>query len=406
MSIKISSRAVSTLAFMSSLFTATPLFAETAADFPPPKGCDIIGAGTPVKPASKALTAVFPPPQLDMRTPLEPTVLPSGGRNYLIYELHLRNFTEDAMTLRSIEVMDGDSATELALAIITAAQLGERLRLVGPENKDGQPRLAGGQSAVAYLCLAFDAHVPVPEKLRHRILLDGAIADGPVIGTHHTLMKVLGRPLAGANWSADNGPSIESHHRTGLFVAGGVAQIARRYAIDWKIYQNGQMYAGDARDVRSYFSYGQEVLAVADGEVVQARDGMPDNIPRTAAGFTPAVPISMDTVAGNFIVLALGDGQFAQYAHLQPGSLRVKTGDRVRRGEVVARVGGSGDARWPHLHFQVADSPDILASEGLPYLLDQYRLKVADGEWERRANEFPLGDGVFDFGLDTSDAPK
>src|SRR5476649_1445509 len=121
MSIKISSRAVSTLAFMSSLFTATPLFAETAADFPPPKGCDIIGAGTPVKPASKALTAVFPPPQLDMRTPLEPTVLPSGGRNYLIYELHLRNFTEDAMTLRSIEVMDGDSATELALAIITAA---------------------------------------------------------------------------------------------------------------------------------------------------------------------------------------------------------------------------------------------------------------------------------------------
>jgi len=189
-------------------------------------------------------------------------------------------------------------------------------------------------------------------------------------------------------------------------VPGGVAQIARRYAIDWKIYQNGQMYAGDARDVRSYFSYGQEVLAVADGEVVQARDGMPDNIPRTAAGFTPAVPISMDTVAGNFIVLALGDGQFAQYAHLQPGSLRVKTGDRVRRGEVVARVGGSGDARWPHLHFQVADSPDILASEGLPYLLDQYRLKVADGEWERRANEFPLGDGVFDFGLDTSDAPK
>jgi len=47
-----------------------------------------------------------------------------------------------------------------------------------------------------------------------------------------------------------------------------------------------------------------------------------------------------------------------------------------------------------------------LASEGLPYLLDQYRLKVADGEWERRANEFPLGDGVVDFGLDTPDARK
>src|SRR5471032_1508024 len=146
MSIKISSRAVSTLAFMSSLFTATPLFAETAADFPPPKGCDIIGAGTPVKPASKALTAVFPPPQLDMRTPLEPTVLPSAGRNYLIYELHLRNFTEDAMMLRGIEVIDGRSGGEDEIAAISEAQLNERVRLLGPENKDGQLRLAGGQS--------------------------------------------------------------------------------------------------------------------------------------------------------------------------------------------------------------------------------------------------------------------
>lgn len=405
MQIRVSGRAASSLVLMSSLFTATPLLAATAADLLPPKGCDIIGASTPAQAATKAL-AVFPPIPLDMRTPLAPTVLPAAGRNYLIYELHLRNFTEEAMTLRGIEVIDGQSVPERALAVVTAAQLRERLRLVGPETKDGQPRLAGGQSAVAYLCLAFDASAPVPATLRHRVLLDGATADGPLLDTRHTRMKVLGRPLAGGNWGADNGPSIESHHRMGLFVAGGVAHLARRYGIDWKIYQDGQSYSGDARDVRSYFAYGKEVLAVADGEVMQARDGMPDNIPRTAAGFTPAVPLTMETVAGNFVVLALGDDQFAQYVHLQPGSLRVKAGDHIKRGAVIARVGNSGDARVPHLHFQVADNPEILASEGLPYLFDQYRLKIAEGQWERRTLDFPLGDGVIDFGWDVVDTAK
>lgn len=395
---RISNRVASTFALMLGFCTVTPSFAATAADLPPPKGCDIIGASPAAKPASRALNAVFPPTQLDIRTPMEPTVLPSAGRNYLIYELHLRNFAEDAMMLRGIEVIDGRPGSEAGIASISETQLKERTRLVGPESKDGQLRLAAGQSAIVFLCLAFDSNVPVPDKLRHRVLLDGATADGPVIVTHYTRMKVLGQPLDGANWTAENGPSIESHHRTGIFVAGGVAQIARRYAIDWKIYQSGQMYSGDARDVHSYFAYGKEVLAVADGEVVQARDGMPNNIPRTAAGFTPAVPVTMDTVAGNFIVIALGDGQFAQYAHLQPGSVGVKAGDRVKCGQVIARVGGSGDARWPHLHFQVADNADILASEGLPYLLDQYRLKIAEGEWEQRTLEFPLGDGVIDFG--------
>jgi len=396
--------AVVTLAFLASFLNTSPLFASTAASLPPPKGCEIVSGVTPRKLASKALTDVFPPPQLDIRTPLEPTLMPSAGRNYLIYELHFHSFIENPVTLHSIEVIDAESKPEQTVAIITGAQLAERVRLAGPDDKDGQPRLAGGQSAVAYLCLAFDANAAVPQKLRHRVLLEGATADSQVIDTHHTRMKVLAPPLAGANWSADNGPSIESHHRTGLFVAGGVAQIARRYAIDWKIYEGGKMYSGDARDVRSYFAYGKNVLAVADGDVVQARDGMPNNIPRTMDGFTPAVPITMDTVMGNFIVLGLGDGQFAQYVHLQPGSLRVKSGDHVKRGQVLAHVGNSGDARWPHLHFQVSDSPDILASEGLPYLVDQFKLKLTDGQWALRSNEFPLNDGVVDFGPERVDS--
>jgi murein DD-endopeptidase MepM/ murein hydrolase activator NlpD len=66
------------------------------------------------------------------------------------------------------------------------------------------------------------------------------------------------------------------------------------------------------------------------------------------------------------ITIDLGDGQFAYYMHLQPGSLRVKAGERVRRGQVLARVGCSGDAREPHLHFELTDSPKLIAGEGLP----------------------------------------
>jgi murein DD-endopeptidase MepM/ murein hydrolase activator NlpD len=102
----------------------------------------------------------------------------------------------------------------------------------------------------------------------------------------------------------------------------------------------------------------------------------------------------MDNLAGNFIVIDLGDGQYAQYAHLRPGSVKVKVGDRVRRGQHVAQVGISGDARVPHLHFQVADSIDFLAGEGLPYVFDEFQL---DGQ--RHTAEYPTDGAVVSFPL-------
>ena len=87
--------------------------------------------------------------------------------------------------------------------------------------------------------------------------------------------------------------------------------------------------------------------------------------------------------------------------HLQPGSLRVKTGERVRRGQVLARIGCSGDAREPHLHFEVTTSPKLLAGEGVPYLIDRYRCKSAsDGPVELRIHELPLDNSVVAFGED------
>ncbi|MDN4058444.1 M23 family metallopeptidase [Massilia sp. YIM B02769] len=383
------------------IFLFSALANRAAAQAPLPPGCQMADANP--APAERTEPApVFPPVQLQVRTPLAPAVLPDAGRNYLLYELHLQNFTTEAMTVRGVEVRDADRPDAAPLAVLDGAALRERLRQVTIGDDAAEIRRLGvGQGAVAFLCLAFDASARVPARLRHRILLDTAQADGPAVPVRQTPLPRLGRPLVGPDWTPGNNPSLASHHRMGLWVVDGEARISRRYALDWKKYdKDGKAYAGDPRDVRAYYAYGQKVLAVADGLVVDARDGFPDNVPKTGAGFTPARLVTLDSIGGNQVVLDLGNGRFAAYYHLQPGSVSVKPGQRVRRGQPLARIGNSGDARWPHLHFQVTDRADAMASEGLPFVFGHYRVKAAGGAWETRRDAYPMGDVVLDFGPD------
>ena len=128
---------------------------------------------------------------------------------------------------------------------------------------------------------------------------------------------------------------------------------------------------------------------------------LPENVPGHDEEFHPAVPITIKTIAGNMIAVDLGKGQFAHYLHLKPGTIRVKVGDRVRRGQLLAKIGNSGDSREPHLHFEVTDSPIVMAGEGLPYLIDQYRVQSAPDSWETRITELPMKDMLIDFGADS-----
>jgi len=82
--------------------------------------------------------------------------------------------------------------------------------------------------------------------------------------------------------------------------------------------------------------------------------------------------LTIEQADGNHVVLDLGDGRYALYAHFKPGSVRVKAGDRVSRGQVLGEVGTSGNSSEPHLHFHVMDGPSALASNGLPYRLRSF----------------------------------
>ena len=348
------------------------------------------------------------PLQLEMRVPFEPTAFPSGPHVYLTYELHLTNFMPMPISLSRIEVLDADAGPGQPIATFEPEQLETMLQPLGGRTlSDRKERLAiaGGQSAIVFMSVVFERRSRLPNRLAHRVSTADSAGEGAVITTHHTELHVLGPPVEGAGWLAADGPSNDedNHHRRGVVIRDGRAVDSRRYAIDWKQMRDGASFSGDARDVHSYYCYGKTVLAVADGRVETARDGLPDNIPGHGEAFHPAVPITLETVAGNTITLNLGGGQFAYYMHLQPGSLRVKSGERVRRGQVLARVGASGDAREPHLHFEVTTSSKLLAGEGVPYLIDRYRSKNAsDGSAELHIHELPLNNSIVIFGEDRS----
>jgi murein DD-endopeptidase MepM/ murein hydrolase activator NlpD len=102
--------------------------------------------------------------------------------------------------------------------------------------------------------------------------------------------------------------------------------------------------------------------------VVEAADGLPDQIPNH-----PKLLPTADQ-DGNHVILSLGKGVFAGYAHLRPGSVRVRPGQRVRAGQVLGELGNSGASTGPHLHFQLMTGPSLLDADGLPFMLRQFDL--------------------------------
>jgi hypothetical protein len=175
---------------------------------------------------------------------------------------------------------------------------------------------------------------------------------------------VIAPPLRGSVWMAANGPSASTGHRRAMIAIDGAPHIAQRFAIDYlKVNAQGRSFVGDSSKNSSYIAYGNDALAVADGRVVAMKDGIPENVPGSRA-----VPITLETVGGNHVILDLGHGRYAFYAHLQPGSIRVRVGDQVRTGQVLGLVGNSGNSTEPHLHFHLSDANSPLGSEGIPYV--------------------------------------
>jgi murein DD-endopeptidase MepM/ murein hydrolase activator NlpD len=159
----------------------------------------------------------------------------------------------------------------------------------------------------------------------------------------------------------------------------------------------------------NWYGYGEELLAVADGVVAATNNGVVENTPLIGEY---AVAAALKTAAGNYVVLDIGEGRYAVYAHLQPGAVLVKVGEKVKRGQVIGLIGNSGISDAPHLHFHVGNSKEIFGGEGLPFVFERFDyLGVFDlaedeslttawsgpGEAITRIEEIPIGDVVIRF---------
>lgn len=119
----------------------------------------------------------------------------------------------------------------------------------------------------------------------------------------------------------------------------------------------GRRHRGDGTKNEHYFGWGKEVLAPADGVVLEAVDGVRDNEPGKAAG--GHAPL------GNFVILSHADGEISVLSHLMKGGVKVKAGDRVAAGKVVGKCGNSGDSSEPRLHLRLVDSENVAGASGL-----------------------------------------
>ena len=323
---------------------------------PAPSGQNtlILTCPTPSGTACPAAT-----PEITLRVPNPPVAATLDGKLTLVYELQVSNYTP--LTLEHIDVFDNSTGTLI-------------MRLGGNDLNNSLKHDFRSLGNVVFMWVE-----PANDVLaiHHKLFFsDGSVVEGGDAPVTHRAPITIAFPLAGGNWLAANGPSNYVGHRQTTFTLNGKAYISQRYAIDWLQYgPNGKLFRTDGKTVQDYYGYGADVLAVADGTAIDVKDYLPDNIP----GQLPTV--SAYNAGGNYVVLEIANSTYAFYAHMIPGSIRVKIGDTVRKGDTIGRLGSAGNSDAPHLHFHIMGGRDALFAEGMPYTFESYQLVGIARNW-------------------------
>jgi hypothetical protein len=214
-------------------------------------------------------------------------------------------------------------------------------------------------------------------------------------------------PLRGTGWFSTNAccdPDV--NHRFFVLSANGSYLAPEVFAIDYSRLADGRLISGDRRENTDFFGYGAPIYAATGGKVVSVIDDRPD-VPSGALG-NPTVTKPPD-FGGNSVTVKVEPGVFAFYAHMQPGSVSVEVGERVRTGQKIGLLGNSGNTQAPHLHFGINDRRNPLTANSLPFEIDHFRFEgtagpvATDGEVavtgkpHRARAEFPLVNSVSDY---------
>jgi len=304
-------------------------------------------------------------------------VFGSDGRLHVEYDLLLTNAFAGPATLDAVAVRaDGKPALTLTGDALTAAT---HTLLTS----DATVTIAPASTAFTQVDLVLPGRT-APKRITNRVaytipadapsrsVIGSTVSASPVLRTDPRPPTVISAPLSGAGWVNVNGCCNDptSPHRETLLASDGDWVTPELFAIDWIREVDGRFYSGDGTQNTDWVGFGEPIHAVAGGTVVLTRDGLPDIPPMTK---NPGLRTPED-YAGNNVIVAIGHGRYAVFDHLVRGSVRVRRGQRVRAGQVVGKLGNSGNTDGPHLHFGIEARPDSLA-QGLPFEIDDFVLE-------------------------------
>jgi len=307
----------------------------------------------------------IPPISLELTLPAPPAQLVRADGTQIAYEIRVSSFHRSPLRLNRLEILDGEGRT------------------LGRYEGDALAALIGGQwvandadrtlvGPAGHATIFVNQPVATPvAAVRHRITY--TIADRPPVTIESAVRAVaaaprpFGPPIRGGTWSAIYQPAMEFGHRRYIYALNGVPRVPGRFAIDFFHADRNPKEPRYAADP----GFGAEVIAVADGRVIAARDDFADPVQRNLDEASDP-----ENATGNYVAIDIGPNQsggrrIVFYEHLKQG-LSVKRGDRVRRGQLLGRVGATGQVGGTHLHFHVADTNSPLGAEGLPFALDTF----------------------------------
>jgi murein DD-endopeptidase MepM/ murein hydrolase activator NlpD len=311
------------------------------------------------------------PPQINVTFLAQPAAIVQEGSTRLYYEMVITNVAKDSYVLEAVEAKAGATQTKFNGQALAAMIV--RLGAWGQPESRADRTIEGGRGVIVFLALDLGKGKALStiEHSLHVVDDKGEAHDvvpAPVPVSNESPI-VVAPPLRGewiAGDSINNGP--QAAHRRAVLVDNGHAWLAQRYAIDWMQYQtvDGKRTTWRGPEDRndSYFCYDQPIYSVAAGEVIDMSDGMAENVPHSGKH---AVAIDFNNAAGNHVVVEIAPHRYVLYAHMRPGTVQVKIGDRVGVGQIIGHVGNTGSSAEPHLHLHVDDHPSFLAGNGMPY---------------------------------------
>jgi hypothetical protein len=325
--------------------------------------------------------AAQPATAIALRATSSRAVFASDGREHVDYDLVTTNAFTAPVTLERLRVR-GAGRTLLtlqggALAAKTFQAFGSTPTTVIPI----------ASTVVSYVDVALprSAGRTAPRRLTNRLRysLPATAPLGAGIGSNVVRLPLptqpirpllIRSPLRGAGWIAANGCCADptSSHRKALIPANGAYATPEIFAIDWIRAVGGFYFKGDGSQVADWPDYGTPVHAVADGAVVRAVNDRPNVAPFITNNPTVRTPADF---AGNNVVERIAPHRYAIYAHMQPGSVRVKVGERLKAGQPIGLLGNSGNTTGPHLHFGIYDGTNPLTDNSVPFAIKQYRLQ-------------------------------